>query len=240
MVTFCISASVLIYFYIGNPDYADQPYTQVKNQEQALNKLPVNKLIILYEEKLKKNDTLDARLNLANMLARLGRLEQAEKHFKAAYNMDKGVNPDITFGYIEIMIARNKGIISQKSYNLINDILDKQKSNPKGLFFKGLFFAQNNNIKQAIDIWKNLVIESKDKPYYGVLVQNLNAVIGQFNINPVTIGLNTTQDIIQDNLPMIEKMVQSLADKVKQNPNDEKLKERLKEVQEKLDIIKTF
>jgi cytochrome c-type biogenesis protein CcmH/NrfG len=174
------------------------------------------------------------------MLARLGRFEQAEPHFKAAYNMDKGKTPDIIMAYAEVIIALNKGTITPQANRLITTSLQKDAINPKGLFFKGLFFAQNNNTKQAIEIWKNLVIQSEGKPYYAMLVQNLNAVRQQFNINPATIGLDTTQDIRQDNLPMIEKMVQSLADKVKQNPNDEKLKARLKEVQEKLKTIKTF
>lgn len=238
LVLISISASVLVYFYIGNPDYADQPYDAVQRQEKALQKLSTKELIAQYEAGLKHKDTPEARIILANILVRLGKLAHAEHHFKAAYLLDKEQTPDIMMSYAEILIKLNNNHINSDAKTLIDKSLNRDAKNPRGLFYQGLFFAQNNDTPQAVKIWKNLVTESADKPYASIIAENLYSVIAQYAITPDMIGLQDTQKITQDNLGMIEKMVQSLEEKVKQNPNDKALKTRLDDVHLKFEKLK--
>lgn len=235
-----IAISILIYFLIGNVDYADQPYLVLKQRENSLKKLSIEELIEKYERGLKQKDSPEARIILANMLAKIGRLEDAEKHFKIAYEMNNGKNPNITLLYVEVLMALNQSIISDKIKVLIDDALSKDIHNPRGLFYKGLYFAQQNDTKQAIKIWKNLLEQAKDKTYYQATLQNIQMVIADYHIDPATLGINNTSntEITKDNLPMIEQMVKSLEKKVKKNPNDKALKERLDTVQKELKRIK--
>jgi lipopolysaccharide biosynthesis regulator YciM len=238
LIILSISSSVLIYFYIGNPDYADQPYNTVQEQEQALQKLSTTELIARYEARLKQKDSPAARIVLANALVRLGHLEQAEQHFKAAYILDKEQTPDIMISYAEIIVKLNKNHINTHAKTLIDASLKRDAKNPRGLFYQGLFFAQNNDIPQAVTVWKNLVTESADKPYANIIAENLHSVITQYKITPDMIGLQDNQTITKDNLAMIEKMVQSLEDKVRQNPDDKALKTRLDDVHLKFEMLK--
>lgn len=233
-----IAIAVLIYFYIGNPDYSDQPHNIVQKKEQALKKLSTDELIAQYELGLQQKDTPEARLVLANMLTRLQRLDQAEKHFAAAYRMDNGKTPDIMLSYAEIIIKRHKDTITKHAKEIIDASLLKDPHNPRGLFYRGLFFAQNHDTPQAITVWRNLVKETSDKPYRAVIAQNLQSVIAQYNIMPEMLGLDKTQEITKDNLVMIEAMVKSLEEKVKANPNDKALKARLDRVHTEFDRIK--
>ncbi len=238
LVLISISASVLVYFYIGNPDYADQAYNTVQDQEKSLQKLSTKELIARYEAGLKQKDSPEARIILANTLVRLGDLAQAEPHFKAAYLLDKEQTPDIMMSYAEIIVKLNKNHITTHAKTLIDSSLKRDSKNLRGLFYQGLFFAQNNDIPQAVTIWKNLVTESANKPYTHIIAENLHSVIAQYKITPDMVGLQNNQDITQDNLIMIEKMVQSLEEKVKQNPNDKTLKARLDDVHLKFETLK--
>jgi len=237
MTLVAVSASVLIYFYIGNSDYADQPYKTLKAKESELNRLSVDELITLYEQGLKHKDTAEARLVLGNLLRRLGRLEQARTHFYAAYTMDTTDNPNIAINYADIMIALNKGIVTPKTLDILTKILNTDAKNPQALLYKGLYAAQNKDPQQAKTIWQTLLTDNQHESFYPMLVDTINAFAKQHDI-AINIPQNTSQQITADNLPMIENMVESLAHKVKQDPNNQELKQRLIDVQKKLAQIK--
>ncbi len=238
MTVAVVAISVCVYFYIGNVDYADQPYARLQKQEKELQKLSIDELIAQYEAGLTHKDSPQARIVLANMLVRLGKLSQAEKHFAAAYKIDNGKTSHIGLSYAEILIALNDGIITKKVKQIIDKIQKTDTHNPQGLFYQGLWLAQNNQIKRAVTVWKTLVKDAIGKPYEGVVQQNLQSVIAHYKITPDMIGLRINQEITKDNLAMIEQMVASLQEKVKQNPDDKALKARLDDVLIKFEAIK--
>lgn len=235
----CICTAVGIYFLIGNADYADQPYKDVQQKEENLKKLSVDELITLYEKGLRKKDSPQARLVLGNLLRRIGRLEQARTHFQVAYDTDTTKNPVIAINYADIMIALNKGTVSKQAIDIIDNILQTDASHPQALLYKGLYKIQNNQKSQAIAIWQKLLIDTKDEPFYPMLQDSLETFLEKYTIPPSDVGLERkNQAITATDLPMIEAMVQSLRDKVAQDPTNQQLQQRLSEVTKKLEAIK--
>jgi len=177
-----ICGCVLIYFSLGNIEYADQPHKALREKEQELASLSADQLIEKFENGLKEKDSAKARLVLANTLVRLGRISKAQLHYKAAYELDNGETPKITMAYAEFLIMLNNKKINLQAFDLINKTLTQDSKNIKALFYKGLYYAQINDKPQAIKAWQTMIQHSLDIPYHNMFKQRLKGIIKTFNI----------------------------------------------------------
>lgn len=234
--------SVGLYFLKGRPDYLDQPYDALKAQNEALRRLPTDELIIKLRQKLDDTDSETARLFLGETLAKLGRFEEALPELKRAYILSKGKNPDISMAYAEMLIATHKGQVSLEAKKLLDSILKQDKKNPRALFYMGLYYFQKNTSHKGAELWKELLKISHNRPWHDTAVDNIRRSAELEKINLAQYGINLPEKSVPNFTPeqieMITQMVKNLRFKVKNNPDDKALRQRLTEVEKVFSQIK--
>ncbi len=242
LISCVLLSAVSLYFYLGKPDYSDQPYATLKAKEKELRQLSTDELIATYIKALEKNDSAQARMAIANVLARLGRFSEALPHYKKAYELDNQKTPDIIISYAEILIALKDRQVSEEGLALVQKALEIQQDNPRGLFYQGLYYAQHDNKDKAKQIWRSLVETSQDKPWQATTIDNLSQIIPDYNITLAELGLSDmpteNRAITKDDLSMIASMVKRLEQKVIANPDDKKLTQQLERVKKEFERIK--
>jgi cytochrome c-type biogenesis protein CcmH/NrfG len=184
-----ICISVVIYLIKGQIEYSDQPYMTLKKQEALLKSLSEQELITQFEQRLKQQDSAEARLVLANTFVRLGKINQAEQHYKQAYQLDNNKTPNVILAYSEYLIVKNNFTVTNQVLELINTALQIDANNIKGLFFQGLFYVQNKQNDNAIKSWQNMVKNLQDIPYHRMLKQHLIEIITQYKIDKTKVGI---------------------------------------------------
>ena len=233
--------SVGVYFYVGNPEYHDQPYAKIKQQEQALLQKSPDDLIAELKQKLTQQDSARGRYILALALLRMGKTDDAVSELRRAYALSDEKTPEIIMTYAMILTVNNNNIVGDKSWDLIKETLKIDASNIYGLYYAGLYECQHKNFDKAADYWKNIVDNHTDKPQYQETVQKIKQSsdicglnLKKYKMTVPDIKSNYTPQQIQ----MIEQMVGQLRQKVKNNPANMELKQRLDEVEEKFKAIK--
>ena len=232
--------AVALYFAVGDPDYLDQPYKDVNNRKEALMKKSSSDLIADFRAKLKENDSAKARHFLGETLARMGRFGEATEEFKKAYELSKGADTNIAVSYGEILVAMNNRTVSDEALAVFKEVLEKEDNNPPSLFYAGLYYFQNDQTLEGTKFWNNLIDASEGKPWQARMVANIqkSAEINKIDLAGNNIILPEVKEgFTPDQIDMIEGMVESLRQKVKDNPDDEALKTRLADVEKKFEAI---
>lgn len=233
--------SVGVYFYVGNPEYHDQPYAKLKQQEQALLQKSPDDLIAELKQKLTQQDSARGRYILALALLRMGKTDDAVLELERAYRLSDEKTPEIIMTYAMILTVKNNNIVGDKSWDLIKKTLKTDASNIYALYYAGLYECQHKNFDKSAEYWKNIVDNHSDEPQYQETIKNIKQSadicglnLKKYHITVPDIKSNYTPQQIQ----MIERMVEQLRQKVKNNPDNMELKKRLDDVEEKFKSIK--
>ena len=241
LVTSVPVLAVGLYFALGDPDYRDQPYAEVTARKDALMQESSENLIAAFRKKLKENDDAKARHFLGETLARMGRFNEAAIEFKKAYNLSKGTDNNIAVSYGEILVAMNNRTVNDDALAVFEEVLKSDAQDPRALFYSGLYYFQNDKGNKGAVLWKDLLDAAKGQPWQARVLNNIakSSDIHKIDLEKYGITLPAPQaGFTPDQIDMIEGMVESLRQKVKDNPDDMALKKRLEDVEEKFKDIK--
>jgi cytochrome c-type biogenesis protein CcmH len=220
--------AVPLYVQLGQPEYADQNFATRMDANPEAGQEEVAALIERVEQRLKeKPDDAAGWAVVAPVYFRLGRIDESLNAYANAIEFHKGnavQKSRLMADRAEIMVATSSGKVSDEAAEELNAALGFDKDNQKALFYLAINLEQSGKVDAARTNWQALIARFKgaNPPWLQVAEQRLAALGGQV----ATPGPNSDQiEAAGDMTPeqrqnMIKGMVEGLAAKLKDNPND--------------------
>ncbi len=252
IVLFISIGAISSYSFLGSPELRDIAYTDrdIVREEAALEdwraEQEIDALLDKLARRLEKNpgDTEGWQLLGRSLIAR-GRYEESVDAYKRALAIHPD-NPDYSADYAEALIFANNGNVSEAASKILHKVFNFAPANPKIRYYIGLSKAQNEDFREALQDWTDIVaISPKNAPWMPTVRQQMDAVFKKSGIirsaikpSAEALDIAATMDLsprpgptaddvaaarqmsAEDQTDMIDNMVKRLAGKLESNPND--------------------
>ena len=214
-----------LYVTTGRPDLPAQPLA-----ERLSN--PGNDISILIakaENHLARNPDDGAGWDLlAPIYYRSGRVEDAANAFSQAIRL-LGPTPERLDGYAETLIAQSNGIVTAEARARLQQSLTLKADNPRAEYYLALALEQEGKRADARAAFEAMVKEAPaDAPWLPLVNRHIAGLAGgEGGVVAGTLGNPTADDVAAaqdlsagDRQQMIAGMVESLAAKLQENPDN--------------------
>jgi cytochrome c-type biogenesis protein CcmH len=227
--------ATLIYLGLGAPGVPDQPYAS-RSGERTLATSghgDMEKTIAALEERLHANpERAEDWLLLARSAAALGQWQKSAEAYRQAMRLTGGRRTDIAAAYGEVLIAAADGVVTPAAREVLAAVLARDPGNAVAHFYLALADAQAGNAEAAIAAWQKLAV---DEPAESPLRAELKTRIADAartvglappELAPPRAGPSAGEMAKMADMPpeerqaMIRSMVEGLAAKLAQNPDD--------------------
>jgi len=221
------AVGLCLYVMLGNPGIPDQPL-------EARLANPGNNIALLVakaERHLAQNPNDGAGWDLlAPIYFRSMRLGDAEMAYRNAIRL-LGPTPVRLAGLGETLVAESDGIVTEDARSAFEEAVKLDPDNPRSRFYVGLGHEQAGRAAQARAEFETIAKDSPpDAPWMELVNQHIVKNGGTVAAappaanapgNPSQADIVATQDMSQgDRQAMIRGMVDSLAAKLKEDPNN--------------------
>ncbi|MEK1929327.1 MAG: c-type cytochrome biogenesis protein CcmI [Pararhizobium sp.] len=218
-----------LYLRTGNPDVPDAPLAaRLANPGNDM-----NILIARAEQQLVANPQDGAGWDvLAPIYYRSGRIEDAAAAFRNALRI-LGPTPGRLGGYAESLIALSGGLITNEAQEALRKSLAIEPNDPRAQFYMALALKQEGKTPEALAAFLQIVKASPaDAPWLPLVNEHIASLKGDGEAPAAdqagtALGNPTGEDIAAaqsmnagDRNAMIEGMVESLAEKLKNDPKN--------------------
>ena len=175
-------------------------------------------------------NALEPQLILAMQAARQSRFDIEQAALQRARQISKDA-PEVLSMLAEAYTREADGTVTLPARGLIADVLSQAPNNPRALYLAGLAAYQDQEFGLAIESWQAVLdVTSFDNPWQQVVRDNIvrAAEDGGLEVPEGIILSGPSQEDIalaadmsaQDRQEMIETMVASLAERLKDTPQD--------------------
>ncbi|MBM1312139.1 c-type cytochrome biogenesis protein CcmI [Sulfitobacter mediterraneus] len=225
------------YIQFGNPELSR---LAVAEQQQAREE---NARVVALTEQLKTRLETDAEggpsdgwMLLGQTYMRLGRFNDAAEAFRTVSERDEATSAVFSM-LTEALVAQENGIITPAAEAAINEAAARDASNPAVTYFRALALQQAGQSAAAYDlVAARLDAADGYYPWIDTLVAQANRIGDGIGRDPISMAQFTpklagrgpsaedvaaTEDMsTEDRAAFIQSMVQGLADRLKEEPND--------------------
>ncbi len=248
-LAFLIIGGAIAYNVLGSPGMADQPLAARQQHQKDvadLQDLSMPQMADRLEAKMKENpDQLDGWLLLARTQSQIGAYQKAVEAMEQAVRLA----PDSAAVYAtlaEMQLAVHQGSFTPGIFANFEKALELDAMDPRALFYIGLKHFQDQDYEQSLKTWNILSRHSPaEAPWMGPLRQHLEIIAQNTDYTlaellpdaaasqpapaqspnampgPSREEIEAAQEMTpEEQQEMIRAMVQSLADKLEENPND--------------------
>jgi cytochrome c-type biogenesis protein CcmH len=220
--------AVPLYVQLGQPEYADQNFATRMDANPAAGQQDVAALIERVEQRLKeKPDDAEGWAVIAPIYFRMARIDDSLNAYAKAIEFHKGnavQKSRLMADRAEIMVASASGKVSAEAATEFNAALSFDKDNQKALFFLAINLEQSGKVDDARANWQALIARFKggNPPWVQVAEQRLAGLNGAVTTpGPTPDQVEAASDMTpEQRQEMIKGMVEGLAAKLKDNPND--------------------
>ena len=190
-------------------------------------------------------DNLQGWMLLSDHHAASGRTTEALTAIKKAHDLAPD-NPYVLLQYAEALIPTQNNIVSAQASDLFNKALAADPRNPRARYYLALAKAQANDVRGAIQDWVDLIsISPPDAPWLTTVRSQIVAASKELGVDPrsfepsaaaLAMGPSPSeptapgpsrQDVeaasqmtAEERQAMIRGMVQRLADRLEEKPDD--------------------
>ncbi|WP_275789860.1 c-type cytochrome biogenesis protein CcmI [Pararhizobium gei] len=221
------AVGLCLYLYTGSPDTPDRPLAaRLANPGNDM-----NILIARAEQALAANPEDGAGWDvLAPIYYRTGRTAEAAAAFSNALRI-LGDTPQRLGGLAESLIALSGGAVTPDAQDALKKLLAIEPGDPRARFYMALALEQEGKTGAAIAAFDDIIRTSpNDAPWLPLVnqhVASLKAEAGVKGTAEIKLGNPTADDVANaqsmdagDRNAMIESMVGSLAEKLKEEPQN--------------------
>ncbi|MBW9064202.1 c-type cytochrome biogenesis protein CcmI [Rhizobium herbae] len=218
-----------LYLRTGNPDLPDAPLAaRLANPGDDM-----NILIARAEQQLVANPEDGAGWDvLAPIYYRSGRIEDAAAAFRNALRI-LGPTPARLGGYAESLIALSGGLITNEAQEALQKSLAIEPNDPRAQFYLALALKQEGKAPEALAAFQEIIKASPaDAPWLPLVNEHIASLkaggaAASAEQPGTALGNPTADDVAAaqtmnagDRTAMIEGMVASLAEKLKNDPKN--------------------
>ncbi len=229
--------TVIVYSDLGRPGLPDQPFASRDIPSDGLQEQmhQMAELVDGLAERLKETpDDAEGWMMLARSAKALDRYGQAADAYRRAIAL--GVrDPNFLAGFGETLIFANQGEIVPEAINAFEDTLRADPTDPRARFYLGMAQAQSGDMRGAIAIWRDLEREAPaDAAWVAGLRERIAEAAAEAGIDPASVEPKPPQlaegggtaappgmaGTTADQQAMIQGMIDGLAARLKESPND--------------------
>lgn len=201
-----IAGAIAIYAAIGSPHLADRP---LAGRDVASSDPELAALLERARKRLVEEPTnIDAWIWIANAQGLSRRYDEAALAMAEAAVLDPG-NAELLARQGEFIVLAHGGLVTPSARLLFAQSLGIDASQPVARFYGGVALAQAGDTGGALVVWRDLLEDSPaDAPWIGELHRHISDAGG------------TAGDSADDTLAMITGMVEGLAQRLEDEPDD--------------------
>lgn len=242
--------AVLMYLNLGSPTLPDQPLSaratpppEVDPKEVERRKNMIAAMAKLADKLQKKPDDLRGWVLMGRSHVALEQYAEAIDAYGRAYKLS-GKDADIGVDYAEAMAFADGAAVPPAAIAVFQEVLAKAPMSPKARYYLSLSKAQQGDGVGAMQGWVDLAAMSPpDAPWMGLVNQQLDLASKRFGIarsafratdgtmklfqqseqppRPSRADVDAASQMTdQQRQQLIRTMVQRLADRLKENPDD--------------------
>ncbi len=239
-----------LYGYLGSPDKPDLPMSarNIAPPEQAPQNQELAKLAKNLAGKMEQNpERLEGWMLLGRTYMTLQDYPTAARAFGRAFGLGPE-KPDVGVSFAEALFMASGGRFTAEADTALATSARAFPAEPKTMFYQGLSLAEKRKFAEAIQIWVNLrAVSQPNAPWLPSLRERLADAAQKSGIDPATVkptlgptspmappvasGPNipgpTREDVeaaqqmtSEDRQAFIRSMVQRLADRLEDEPDD--------------------
>ena len=233
-------ASLGLYAMLGSPQLPGAPYagrTDIADRDPAsVAKSLQQRLRELTEQLAEEPGNVFAWLELGAVLQQQGRPEEAINSLERARSVTQD-HPAIRAALGEAMVRAAEGMVTPAAEALFEGVLRDWPDNPRAGFFLGLGEQQAGRYQAALDRWNGVLARSRaDSPWVPELQRRITDVAEQLGQSPDAVmaqplpaaqpgpGRDQVEAMAnaspEERDAMIRGMVEGLAERLKETPDD--------------------
>ncbi len=227
--------AVLLYSDLGVPGLPGFPYSERGAQER--DRKPELRVLAKQLEQRMKTDPTNVRgwILLGRTYVELTEYDKAVKIYDKALTYDGG-NAELRSAYGEALVLKDQGIVTPGARQVFETVLKAAPKNPRALFYLAVADEQAGKLHEALDRWRTLLEASPpDAPWAPIARQHATKTASALGLDPAKAlpqappaakgptaeDMAAAQSMTPDERrTMIESMVQRLADRLKDKPDD--------------------
>jgi len=220
--------ALLLYFDLGAPDLPGFPFRE--RSAQTGDRTPELKVVASQLRKhLEGNPTdLQALWMLGSTYTQLGEYARAMQVYEKALVLDGG-NAELIAARAETLVLAARGVVSPDARQAFEDVLRREPKNPRAQFYLAVADEQDGQLQAALDRWKTLLRNAPPgAPWLAMAHERAAKVASALGLDPAKALPGPATDAAAaveamspaDRQAMIGSMVQRLADRLKEKPDD--------------------
>ncbi len=235
--------ALTFYLFLGSPNSPAQPFAERAQERDAAearaDQSDVDAMIRSLEAKLEKNpDDMEGWQLMARSYRSMERFADSAAAFRRLVTLSNR-RPDVLLDYGEVLVMARNGVVPPAARALFEEVVAAGHDDPRGRFFLGIAKAQAGDLQGALDDWVGLAETSPaDAPWMPVLKERIRKVAADIGVEapeiaaaspapgpasggPSQADMEAAKDMTaQERDDLIRSMVQRLADRLKENPDD--------------------
>lgn len=219
-LTLVPTLSIALYLVLGTP-----PSTiQDEPQRAQLEEQTLEQLVLTAERRLESEpDDLQGWQVLAPVYLRQNDLERAENALRNIIRLN-GAN-SLTFSTLgEILVSRTNGEVRQEALQLFREAVMQDKQNATARYYLGLSALQNGALDEARQSWQSMLNDANGDEEWLPSIRQRLASLEEATVDPKA-PPSPQEEILQlssdEQRARIEGMVESLADRLADDPEDQ-------------------
>jgi cytochrome c-type biogenesis protein CcmH len=215
--------AVLLYLVLGSPGRPDLPLAA--RQSDLAQQNDMQRLVQQLRQRLQQQPgNPEGWLLLARSYATLGQLEASADAYRRAADLTNR-RADILSAWGEVLTEIDGKEIGDDARRLFEEALAQDPGEPRARFYVGAAKAQGGDLKGALDDWLALAAQSPpEAPWMPALTEQIRAAaakLGGGAGGPSAADVDAASKMAPaDRDAMIRTMVEGLAEKLRENPND--------------------
>jgi cytochrome c-type biogenesis protein CcmH len=243
------AGALAVYIPMGKPNLPGQPFASRETNQDGGPPGQIMQAIAKLEQHLKDQpNDLQGWLLMAQTYTRMGRFDDSVEAYRHAVGISQGKESGILSSYAEAMIAANQGMVPEEATRTFEAVLQSDPNDARARYYLALARGQAGDMRGALDRWVELAAQSPaDAPWLPTVRQRITETAGQLGIDVASVmpqplpaiqqneaAANTTSapgptreqmagaaDMTpEQRQDMIRGMVDNLATKLRENPND--------------------
>lgn len=228
LVAAVLAAAFGIYGYLGSPDLPGQPLAERRDALQAVAKgqAEMERLIDDLARKMKEQPgNIEGWLLLGRSYQSQNRYSDAAQAFGRAVDMSDRP-ADILAAYGEARVLAQDGTVAPGDVEIFEEVMAKDPRDPRARYYIGNFRAQQGDLRGALQSWVDLIAASPaDAPWLGEVRERVASAERQLGLEAGSVKPSAAVGDPPASPPemdaaTIRAMVDGLAAKLKENPDD--------------------
>ena len=241
MVVLVPAASIGLYLLVGSPTVPDQPLAarSVATRTAAQERAEMERLTARLAQQMEKQpDRVDGWLLLGRSLRTIANYDEAMRAFERALALT-GRAPDVLSEYGELLVLAHGGRVAEPARRVFEETLKAVPTEPRARYYLGLAKAQQGDPRAALQDWVDLIaVSPPDAPWLADIRREIQGVAAAAGIDAKTLAPRTGLSAPAAPGPsaedakaaaemspaerdaMIRGMVEGLAERLKDQPDD--------------------